>query len=333
MKKRFPQSAILLALLAVLTLPLSPLTAQAGHNPFDEDRPIKLYARAGLAPIGRLRCDYSDLSALKIDGRAAQPEEAIWPGQLLQLASTARVRLSFDSLGEVTLTRGARVRFAKAMADQQLIVTLQSGELSARLDPQAAAYIEAADTPLSSSRGASFRIRVSNGKVISESLTGALDAEMQTSQRRYVVRPVGIGSNISVRARSTRQIQVRVTDENDKPVPDLPIIFALGGGSGQAIGSLGGGTSATVKTNAQGIASTDFTAGDNAGNDTLSATVEGTRFSWQATIFVTKRNGFWTTQNKIIVIAAVGAGIAIAILATSGDDDNLRPLPPPDVRP
>src|SRR5436853_1895663 len=43
---------------------------------------------------------------------------------------------------------------------------------------------------------------------------------------RYTLRPpAGQGSSLSVAARSTRQIQIQVTDENDKPVADLAILF------------------------------------------------------------------------------------------------------------
>src|SRR3989442_943422 len=75
-------------------------------------------------------------------------------------------------------------------------------------------------------------------------------------------RPVASGAALSVRARSTRQIQVQVTDKNDKPLPDLPVLFSLGD---PCIGSLGLGALAgpnfRQKTDKRGIAAVPLLSG------------------------------------------------------------------------
>jgi hypothetical protein len=43
--------------------------------------------------------------------------------------------------------------------------------------------------------------------------------------------------------------------------------------------------------------------------------------------------GFWTTGRKSAVIAGIGAAIAIGVAVALRDDKELRPLPPPDVKP
>jgi hypothetical protein len=151
-----------------------------------------------------------------------------------------------------------------------------------------------------------------------------------------VVRPVGLGSNISVKARSTRQIQVQVTDENDRSVPDLPILFAL---SGRGLGSLGGGliprTTFTVNTDARGIASVNFEAGDTTGNETISATVEGTRFNWIGQISITPAGGgFWSLRNSLIIagVAAAGAGVGL-YFALRDTTEPITVASPPRVEP
>ncbi|HEU4388762.1 MAG TPA: hypothetical protein VFV34_13250 [Blastocatellia bacterium] len=176
---------------------------------------------------------------------------------------------------------------------------------------------------------------------------------------RYIVRPVGMGSNISVRARSTRQIQVQVTDENDRPVPDIPIIFAIAGatgnlgsfapsgaglgsgaasGSASASGGAGGASGAggsaasgagsfSVTTDAGGMARAEFVAGDTPGNGTLTARVDGTDSLWSAELKVKKAHGFWTTRNTLLVLGGIAAGTAVAVATTRGGGNDRTPQP------
>jgi hypothetical protein len=129
-------------------------------------------------------------------------------------------------------------------------------------------------------------------------------------QRSYRIRPVGLGSTISVVARSTRQLQVQVTDENDKPVPDLPVVFMLATSSlgtlairknsatdfrpvlfyGPEANSAYSLEADEIKlrtfSDAQGKASVRFIAGSSLGAVKISATVEGTSVSWGSEIIV-----------------------------------------------
>jgi hypothetical protein len=216
-----------------------------------------------------------------------------------------------------------------------LVASLIAGDIKVRLEPGAGAFVQAADSAFAATRGASFRVGIDEeGRAALDTFSGEVSLEQQPAQRKYIVRPVGLGSNVSVRVRATRQIQVQVTDENDRPVPDLPVIFLLGGGGGQFAGSLTGGTSVTVRTDAQGRANTTFTAGPSTGSNIISATVEATRDSWSGTINVV-RAGFWTLRNRMIVMGAAAAavGTGVAVSAAGGDNERLAPVPPPDVRP
>lgn len=155
-----------------------------------------------------------------------------------------------------------------------------------------------------------------------------MSATTQSAPTRYTLRPIGLGVTTSVRARSTRQIQIQVTDENDKPVPDLPVVFVMGGSSVGSLGS-GGGTAITVTTNARGIATTTFNAGNTLGSNTVTARVEGTEYSWTGVFEVTKAAGFWTMRNTILVGAAVAAaGVATGMAVSSSGGK--RPISPKD---
>jgi hypothetical protein len=340
MMKKTGYYAFALLMAAVVAIESTSRQIGADGGGTAESRPIRLYATAS-GPIGKVAMSFSSRSALAINGRVVQGEHVLWGGELVQAPANRSVRVSFDSIGQVTLTRGAVARFATARGEvggassPVLVASLVAGDIKVRLEPEAGAFVKAAESSFSASRGASFQIGLDEeGRAALDTISGDVIPEQQPAQRKYLVRPVGLGSNVSVRVRATRQIQVQVTDENDKPVPDLPVIFLLGGGGGQFAGALTGGASVTVTTNAQGMASTTFTAGPSTGSNTISATVEATRDSWSGTINVVQA-GFWTLRNRLMVMgaaaAAVGAGVAVS--AAGGDDERLTPIPPPDVRP
>jgi len=333
MTKRIGKTGLGLLLATTLIIQVSLAPAMA-ENRSDEVKPFRLYSAERVSPIGRVFSTGQSQFALRVDGRAIEGEQMVWDGQLIEAPVNASARVRFDSVGEVTLARGAAARFSINQSEGSVLVaSLARGDIKVRLEADSAAFVSAYGTTYSSSPGAAFRVMTSGAGTMVETISGAVETQ-QPAQRRYVVRPVGSGSSISVRARATRQIQVRVTDENDDPVPDIPIIFALGSsGGGNFAGSFSGGnTTATVRTDAQGVARTDFTADSSATTNTITATVEGTRYSWEGTISVTA-GGFWTARNTAIIVGiAAGAAIGIAIAATR-DDEELRPLPPPQVRP
>lgn len=277
------------------------------------------------SPIG----DVDSIGEVWINGQAAVGTNRIWSGvQLIAPATGARV--SLFSVGDVTLYSGAAVKLSTRLAERRvLIASVLAGEMLVSLGPEVTAYIEAAGESFVAAEGSRFRVGVKRGRPVLETTEGSVRALGQ-SQQRYVVRPVGLGSTVSVRARSTRQIQVQVTDENDRPVPDLPILFALGG---RGVGSLGPGVTQrvtfTATTDSNGMASTTFTAGDNPGTDSISATVEGTRYSWIGQITVTKAGGgFWSAKNTLLVLgAAGGAAAVVTYFAVRDTSEPIRAVP------
>jgi hypothetical protein len=249
------------------------------------------------------------------------------------------VRIGFDRIGQVTLNRGALARFSTGRAESQpvLIASVLTGDVKISLEQDAGAYVRASGSTFTAARGASFHVGVREGEASLSTLSGVVETGSQAAQRQYRLRPVGLGSNLSVRARSTRQIQIQVTDENDDPVPDLPVLFLLGGAGGQTAGSLSAGAlagaSVTATTNAQGLATVTFTAGPNPVSGSLTATVEGTNSSTTLQIDVSRSIGFWSARNSLIIMGAVAAAGTTAVILTGNGNDQLRPLPPPEVNP
>lgn len=339
MKKRNFTIALLIA--AAMIVGLHPAHASANGGD-DEVRPFKLYATARLGPIGRVIASSYTATAV-VDGRAASGEMTLWGGELVQAPRDRSVRVSFDAVGEAVLSRGALARFSTSVSSTDdgrnvLVTRLIAGRLSVRLSNDAGAYVETEGTGFMASNGASFNVSLNEeGRPVIEAERGVVTAEAQTApQGRYTLRPPsGQGGSLSIAARSTRQIQIQVTDENDKPVPDLPILFSL---ADPCLGSLGAAAAGTVfsgKTDNQGVATVTWVAGLVRCSGSIVARVEGTNFAYtfQATI---RPVGFWTFQNTALVgaaAAAAGAGTTVYVVTRNNDPEPIRPVPPTQVRP
>ncbi|MFN7929827.1 MAG: CAP domain-containing protein, partial [Blastocatellia bacterium] len=152
-------------------------------------------------------------------------------------------------------------------------------------------------------------------------------ARPQDAPRKYLIKPMSLGTNTEIRARATRNLQVQVTDENDHPLPDVPLLFLLAGlaagrggnlgtfvtqtagnaagagaggtvgsaasqasaGAGQAVGNAVSQISTRVLTDQYGIANVNFTASDAVGQSLrLQIRVEGTNVVWEGELNVVR---------------------------------------------
>lgn len=330
-------SATVWLLVVALVLGLVPGPVAAFDYGVREDKPIRLRVTARFSPIGALVGNLTEPGAARIDGRVAAGEQAVWGGELIQAPATATVRVSFDSTGEAGLARNTLARFGVVPGDDGmhvLVASIVRGGVNFRLRPEAGAYVEAAGSGFTASPGSRFAVGVIDGLPVLTVASGHVEAPAQVPQPRYILRPpAGQGGSISVAARSTRQVQIQVTDENNRPVADLPILFSLGD---PCLGTLGLGVAAgdsfTEKTDSQGIATVPFTVGAVKCAGTLIARVQGTDITYTYRVEV-KNESFWSTKNTLIVAGVVAAALITVIIVTSGDDDPVRAVPPPEVNP
>ena len=146
MKLRYAATGLLL--ITALTAGLAPGRAWASDNSADQGRPIWLYASARFGPIGAVKTNSLTSGAVAIDGRVAQGEELIWGGELIKVLADHTVRVAFDSIGQVTLARGAMVRFAYARGSADdtgynvLVASIIDGSVDVKLNASAGAYVE-----------------------------------------------------------------------------------------------------------------------------------------------------------------------------------------------
>lgn len=341
MTNRFPAMALLLAF--VLIIGMAPKSAFADGDGTGADRPIRLYTSARFGPIGSIADTSFVKQSVVINGRAVYGEQAIWGGEFIQSRAGQSVRVSFDSIGIVTIADNAMVRFGTSHGTpgetgrNVLVASLMNGSLSIKLDRDSGAHIEAGGSRFTASPNAQFRIDVSQGQATLARTAGTVTVEQPTGQQKFTLRPpAGQGSTLSVSARSTRQIQIQVTDENDRPVPDLPILFSLGDPCLGSIGlGAGAGTLFTSKTDNRGIAAVPWIAGAAKCAGTIVAKVEGTENSFTYRAQVASSSGFWTARNTTIVIAAAAAaGIITGLVVANNDSQEpIRQVPPPQVEP
>ncbi len=312
----------------------------------DQIRNRRAPTRPGFSASARPIGSVESLGAVTINSRLNQGAVLLWGNELIQAPEGMIATASLDAIGQVTLTGGSQARLMAATTGAAgrptLAASLLAGSAIFKLQPAASALVEAGGSKFVAARGSRFRVMLVEGRAVIDAasdgvlemgdwkLTGLSDLPQiagqagQVAARRYIVRPVGLNSNLVVRARATRQIQVRVTDENDRPVPDVPVIFLLNSAGGQSVGAIGplGATTAKVFTDTTGIASVQFTAGDVPVSGSISATVEGTNASWVGQISLLKTvTGFWAPQNIVPMAVMTGAvGIAVGAVKMATED-------------
>lgn len=340
--------ATALFLMVALTAGLARGPVWASDSSTDQERSIRLYASARFGPIGAIKMAFVNGGAVTIDGRIARGEELIWGGELIKVLSDRKAQVTLDSIGDVILARGAAVRFTTARGEfnessyEVLVASLVEGSIDVKLNGEAGAYLEAPGSTFMASPGASFSVSVRQGRALLSTVSGVVRAQDQPPPQDVNIRivdelgrPVSSGSQLSVRARSTRQIQVQVTDKNDKPLPDLPVLFSLGD---PCLGSLGLGVAAggafRQKTDKRGIAAVPLVAGAARCAASIVAKVEGTNASVTIHATVKPNARFLNTQNTLIIIGAlVVAGVVIGLLVSNSGSEPLTPVPPPTISP
>lgn len=342
------KSHVIALILTALLASSIPAHARASDNGSDTDRSIRLYASARFGPIGLIKSNSPAVRDFSVDGRLVQGETSIWGGELIRVVGAGKLRVAFETLGDVTLARGAAVRFTAARGRSNdsshavLVASLEQGSIDVRLNTDAGAYIEAAGSAFTAEPGASFGIDVRDARASLVKGAGIVTVQDQPVPQDVKIRlvdelgrPVSAGSQLSVRARSTRQVQVQVTDQNDKPLPDLPVLFSLGN---PCLGSLGLGVAAAAsfrqKTDKRGIAAVPFVAGAAKCAASILIKVEGTNASVSVETNVVQNKGFLNTQNTLIIVGvAAAAGIAAGLVIANSGSEPIRAVPPPNIKP
>ncbi len=315
--------------LLILALLLAPVTLLARPE-------FGSTARTSTAPAAAPIGSVESLESIQINGAPSGQQSLVWNGDLVRSAAGASAQVVLSSIGKVTLRGGSTVKLTTNAETQTLRADILNGELNVTLKPESSATLQIAGATFVTTKGAQVRAGVRDGQAVVTATAGkaialgnfgllsaaeAAAAQQQTAPRKYIIKPLNLGTNTEIRARSTRNLQIQVTDENDRPVPDAPVLFLLGGGgSGGAGGASGAGTlagQASVRgvTNSQGIAQVNFTAGNTVGSSTrLEVRVENSEAVWQGTLNIVRAAaGFWSPQNAVPIFSVIGAAVGVGV--------------------
>jgi hypothetical protein len=295
----------------------------------DRDKPIRLYATAAFGPIGSLAWNLPG-SKVTINRRLADAEQAIWNGDEIETTPGANVSVLLDSVGQVTLTSGARVRLATTLTRldddvtrRVLIASLASGDMVVKLQQEAAAFVEACGSAYTSSRGASFRIGVRDGRALVDVINGKLKDTIVVSPDTWVYGP----KHIKLKRGKSKRVRIYTLS---KP----------GGGGGQEIIFTAGNEltdayptqaqapapfrkihinfdpqfvtpdQTDVATGSSGDVYVTFTARNNLGPTTVTFDVDkigdnDVTHPWPMRVTIVKGGGFWKYLSGAAAVIAV----------------------------
>ena len=292
-------------------------------------------------------------ATVTINGRMAQGKEALWSGDLIEVAHASSARALLDSVGEVLMKRGAIARLSTTLARQDnnagvdvLVASLIRGEIIVSLNPGAIAYIETDEIVISASGEGSFRVGPGESKPAVAVTAG--EVEIQTGiKRRLKVsgsfpRPGPSSTNtLRTNVRRERPVNVKATGTKIQRRTSLrDVVFAPSAESGfnqtssdeePLVGrvisfelipdppatDIGEIIPPAKLTDQNGEVTVLFRAHDRAGSGRLVARVEHDPAVEDAEVWVgfIKVENRWITRNKIIVAAVAAAVFTAAFLS------------------
>jgi hypothetical protein len=246
--------------------------------------------KVGMAPVGAIE----SLGAVRIDGRVARSGAVLWGNEMLEAPAIENAQVTLNEAGVITLSGGSVIKLASVLRDGDGASTLSayliSGAMTIRLNDRANARICAKDSIFAFSPGSSARLLVSegHGRVLSSkggvkedsdwrlfrATPVAIQAGAQMTPGEYKIEPYnftfGLGGYADIEARSVRYLQFRVTDKDDKEVPDLALLILLkNNGDSSGAGSINyGATMMSVSTDVHGVVAVRFDAGVTIGAET-----------------------------------------------------------------
>ncbi len=330
-------------MILIMMLGMTPSLALADKGEPDRDRPIRLYATAFAGPIGTV----NSLSTVVINGRTLYGAQTIWCGDLIQVPGDTSIRILLESVGQMTLTAGASLRVATRLTSQDgetvapvLIASLMGGEINVKLQPQASAYIETGNTVITAGKGASFRLRDVDQVALVDTFVG----EVHTQPGGFIVQrgkdrpPFGSRDvtpetktiTLSPREQERVIIQIKLKKQTgpfkkismpaqDEYAKNLPIRFSV---EPPTIGQL---DKEVTQTDEDGIAETNFIAGNNRGDAKIFVTIlVNPEEKYEVAKIIVRTSLTKRILNKRNILIAAGV-IGASLIITHGDPSKKDP--------
>jgi hypothetical protein len=318
----------------------------SSSNAFFAERAIK-----STTSLERSIGSAESLNGLIVNGRLTAGRERLWGGEILEAPKGSGARVALPSIGQVVLNSGAKAKVTTETvglvspgqpAQKVLAAQLLSGDVQVRFDTNASGYVRAGDSVLAGTRGAHFRVEMREGNGAVDVTNGSVmvignwpllappvmreetSAQTRLETQTYNIRPTNLAAAFTVGVNGAFPIHMRVTDNKNQPVANVPVKFTLNGAG--ALGATKFGlNSVEVITNEKGIAAIPYHAAANVGTATVTAEVPGTSATTTTTANVSAQNSdFWQGPWPAIITLAGAVGIGAGVYAFRKDRTPIR---------
>jgi hypothetical protein len=165
---------------------------------------------------------------------------------------------------------------------------------------------------------------IGNWPLLAPPVVKDMDGKARLETKSYQLRPVNLASTIQVAVNKSHPIQMRVTDERNRPVADLPVRFSVNG-NGTLGAAVMGLRSLEVRTDARGIATIPYNAAASVGTSSVTAEVPGTNATTTTKANVTQNDppfNSWQGALPAVITLAAAIGIGLSVYAVR---ENRRP--------
>ncbi|MEW6730781.1 MAG: Ig-like domain-containing protein [Acidobacteriota bacterium] len=250
-------------------------------------------------------------------------DEQVTAGGVLRLGS--RIQVGQASCAQADLGMRGKLMLA---ADSDLTITatdntvytkLIAGVVKIELPAGVYGFVEAANTLVMNrtDRPAAFTVRVVDGRAAINTYTGAV-VQTQISDGEYMIAFLTRREE-KLKPNNSLELQVKVTDKQERPRPGMVIVFQSRDLTGNTAGSF---SPATAVTDANGIARTNFLAGSQPGKLAITATIAGTAAMATMTINIQGGAIFGLNTMQIVTLAGIAAAGGFGLQQSIRQRDN-----------
>ena len=340
--------------------------AYAGADSRDGDKPVRLHSTSTVGPIGRVVENSIAKKTVAINGHLARGEQMVWNGDVVEAITDLAVRISLDSVGQITLSGGkvglsiTATRLDANAYGHVLIVSLASGDLQVSLQQDASAYIESCGAAFTASFGASFRLEAREGQPVIKAFRGAVynkvfqraDVYASAVKQPLTAQQIQVRET-SIEARRGRRRRIRVQTTQIIHSDGRRLLGVLYTPGTEPTGAqtsqnetiaadrvlhfrveppIGRIEPADITTDASGLATVYFT-GENTGSATIIAEIDKVKdyeVIHRLELPTRVLNPTIWQRYRVLIAAAALAGVLIVIVVPPGEESPpLMQQPPP----
>jgi hypothetical protein len=256
--------------------------------------------------------ELSGFGTVRIDDQTVQGGK-ILNGSRVQVGRGSCARAELGNLGQISMAAGSDLSIA---ADSDSVYAkLNSGSIKIDLPAGISGVVEAANKVVMNLTDSdiSFTVRMNGDQMVVEAPDGyVVQDQLVDNADDYQIAFLSSREE-KMRPNHSLEIQVKVTDKQQRPRPGTTVLFSSRDVSGNVNGTF---SQTTAVTDSNGIARTSVSVGPNNGKSLISASVPGT--TAVATMTIKVQGGFIFGMSTMQTVTLVGVAAAGAIGVQQG---------------